>query len=176
MKKIILLLLSIFLSGNLQAQIQQEYVVTNESDTIFGKVIRGTRYDSPSVVIFKIIDNEGKKHDVNPDEVQLIRSFQGSDGDSEIITIEKKYFAKKVLSGRITMYRTVETEHYYVSKNNKDLELIFFGGATSPKIAHSEIRALIKDNRAVAKEFDKLSGTEKNIFYILKKYNSLYKD
>ncbi len=49
-----------------------------------------------------------------------------------------------------------------------------FGGFGSRKKAHSQIRNLVKDNPQILKEFDLLKGSEKNILYIIKKYNESY--
>ncbi len=46
--------------------------------------------------------------------------------------------------------------------------MVFLSG----KKAHAQVRLLIEDNSKILKEFDSLKGSERNIMYIIKKYNN----
>ncbi|MCR8666201.1 hypothetical protein NO995_00760 [Aestuariibaculum sp. M13] len=163
--------LSLFINANSQ---NNEYIVTNSNDTIYGKVIRGTNYLNPSIVTFKLIDENDNKLLINPSEVNTIRSIDGLDGDCTIRTVFDKFFIKEIINGRIKVYQLVDNAFFYTSKDNGQITIADFGGFGSRKKAHSQIRDLIKDNPQILIEFDKLKGSAKNIFYIIEKYNESY--
>ena len=100
---------------------EKEYIVTNNNDTIFGKVIRGTNYLNPTKVTFKIKNKKGKKTLINPSEVKTIRSMRGIDGDCYISTIYDKWFIKKIINGRITVYQLIGGVVFYVSKDDSKI-------------------------------------------------------
>ncbi|WP_299765654.1 hypothetical protein [uncultured Dokdonia sp.] len=173
MKYHIILLLIILSYRGVYSQ-EKEYLVTNDNDTIYGKIIRGTNYLNPSKTIFKIKDKEGKKHLINPAEVKVLRSLKGVDGDCIIRTVYGTFFIKKIIHGRINVFQMIDNVFYYTSKDNEKIKAADFGGFGSRKKAHAEIRTLIKDNPKILKEFDSLKGSAKNILYIIKKYNQFY--
>lgn len=153
----------------------QEYIITKANDTIYGKVIRGTKMFNPSKVFFKIKDENGKKSVIEPSEVKLIRSLNGVDGDCIIKPIYDEWFIKEIISGRITVYQRVDGTSFFVSKDNSrimatDIGWFFAGGK-----AHAQIRPLLIDNPVILREFDTLKGTEYNIKYIIEKYNKAEK-
>jgi len=150
---------------------EREYIVTNDNDTIYGKVIRGTNYLNPSIVKFKIKDEEGNKSLINPAEVKIIRSIKGVDGDCLIVTIYDIWYLKEIIDGKIKVYQLIDGILFFTSKNESDIESVDFGGFYSRKKGHSQIRPLIEDNPIILKEFDSLKGSQKNILYIIKKYN-----
>lgn len=154
---------------------EKEYIVTKEDDTIYGTIIRGTNYLNPSKVVYKILDEHGKKHLINPSEVKTIRSINGVDGNCVIKTIYDKYFIKEIIDGRIKVFQSIESVIFYLSKDDEEIMLADFGGFGSRKKAHSQIKTLVKDNAKILSEFDSLKGSEKNILYIIEKYNEFYK-
>jgi len=154
---------------------EKEYIVTNNNDTIFGKVIRGTNYLNPTKVTFKIKNKKGKKTLINPSEVKTIRSMRGIDGDCYISTIYDKWFIKKIINGRITVYQLIGGVVFYVSKDDSKIVSTDIGWFFSGKKAHAQVRLLIEDNSEILKEFDSLKGSERNIMYIIKKYNNAEK-
>lgn len=153
---------------------EKEYIVTTENDTIYGKIIRATKHLNPSKVVYKIKDEQGKKYLINPSEVKTIRSINGVDGNCVIKTIYDKFFIKEIIDGRIKVFQSIESVIFYLSKDEEEIMLADFGGFGSRKKAHSQIRNLVKDNPQILKEFDLLKGSEKNILYIIKKYNESY--
>ena len=154
---------------------EKEYIVTNNNDTIFGKVIRGTNYLNPTKVTFKIKNKKGKKTLINPSEVKTIRSMRGIDGDCYISTIYDKWFIKKIINGRIKVYQLIDGVIFYVSKDDSQIVSTDIGWFFSGKKAHAQVRLLIEDNSEILKEFDSLKGSERNIMYIIKKYNNAEK-
>jgi len=154
---------------------EKEYIVKNNNDTVYGKVIRGTNFFNSSKVVFKIKNEEGKKTLIKPSEVKTIRSFKGVDGDCYITTIYDKWFIKRIIKGRINVYKLIDGVIYFVSKDNSEIVSTDIGWFFSGKKAHSQIRPLIEDNLVILKEFDSLKGTEKNIAYIIEKYNNAEK-
>lgn len=169
-----ILSLILFLSTNTSAQ-EKEYIVRNNNDTIYGKVKRGTNHLNPSKIIFKIKDEQGKKRLIKPNEVKIIRSLNGVDGDCVIKTIHDKFFIKKIIDGRIEVFQWIDNPIFYTSKDGGELKLADFGGFGSRKKSHSQIRSLIDDNPKILKEFDVLKGSVKNILNIIEKYNTNYK-
>lgn len=154
---------------------EKEYMVTNNNDTIYGKVIRGTNYLNTSKVIFKIKDDNGKKTIIKPSEVKTIRSIKGVDDNCYITTIYDEWFIKRVINGRIKVYQLIDGVIFFVSKDDSEIVSTDIGWFFSGKKAHSQVRSLIEDNPEILKEFDSLKGTEKNIMYIIEKYNNAEK-
>ena len=154
---------------------EKEYIVTNSNDTIYGTVKRKfDLLDRPGVdYIFR--DEQGKKTQVDPAEIRLIRSLDGVDGNSYIATAYGRWFAKRIIEGRIEVYQTVDSTVFYLSKDGSDLEFKDFGGFGSRKKAHAEVRPLFVDNPVILEEFDTLKGSHANILYIIQKYNDFGK-
>ncbi len=146
----------------------------NNNDTIYGKVVRGTNYSNPSKVVFKIKDSKGKKSLINPKEVKLIKSNKGVDGECIIRTIYDDWFIKKIIDGRIKVYQLIDGVLFYTSKDGGEIKSTDFGGFNSRKNTHLQISLLIDDNPDILKEFDLLEGSQKNILYIIEKYNTYY--
>lgn len=152
---------------------EEEYIVTNTNDTIYGNVIRGTDFWDTSKVIFKIKDQKGKKTRIDPGQVKIIKSFKGVDGDCILYSIYNHWFAKKIIDGRIKVYQTINGILNFVSKDDSSMQSTEIG-LFSRRKAHAEVCLLIEDNSAILKEFNTLKGSAKNIFYIIKKYNASY--
>lgn len=154
---------------------EKEYIVTNSNDTIYGTLKRKfDLLDRPGVnYIFR--DEQEKKRQLDPAEIKLIRSLDGVDGNSYIATAYGRWYAKRIIEGRIEVYQTVDSTIFYVSKDGSDLEFKNFGGFGSRKTAHAEIRPLFVDNPEILEEFDTLKGSHANILYIIQKYNDFHK-
>jgi hypothetical protein len=166
-----LIIIALFVSFKSVAQ-EKEYIVTNDNDTIYGKVTRGTNWLNTSEVIYKIKDSEGKKTRINPSEVRMIRSLKGADGDCFIVTIYDKWFLKKIMAGRINVFQLVDGVILYVSKDGSDITSTDIGWFFSSKKAHSQIRPLLEDHPTILREYDSLKGTTKNILQTIEKYNA----
>jgi hypothetical protein len=165
-----ILLIFLFTSTLNNAQ-EREYVVTNNNDTIYGKVTRSSSLINPSKIKFKIKDDKGQKNIFKPSEIKLVRSIKGIDGNSIIVTIYDRWFLKRIINGKIKVYLLLDGALFFVSKNNFKIKSTDIGGFFSRKKAHSQIRPLIEDNLNILNEFDLLEGSEKNILYIIEKYN-----
>lgn len=174
MKFYIILSLILFSLTTAHSQ-EKEYLVTNNNDTIYGKIIRGTNYLNPSKIVFKIKTEQGKKTKINPSEVKIIRSLKGVDGNCIIRTVYNQIFIKEIINGRIKVFVNISTPLFYISKDGGEIEFADFGGFGSRKKVHSQIRTLVKDSPEILKEFDSLKGTRKNIMYIIEKYNNAEK-
>ncbi|WP_152611546.1 hypothetical protein [Psychroserpens damuponensis] len=172
--KTIILLFNIFFFTVCMAQ-EREYAVTKKGDTLFGKITRANSFLNPSKVTFKIKDLEGNRKILNPNEVETIQSLKGVDGQCIIKTVYNKWFVKLLVDGKIKVYQLVDGLIYYTSKGTSEIRSNDFGGFNNRKESHSRIRVLIHDNPKLLKEFDTLEGTEKNILYIIEKYNQSYK-
>ena len=154
---------------------EKEYIVTNSNDTIYGTLKRKfDLLDRPGVK-YILRDEQGKKRQLDPAEVRILRSLDGADGNSYIATAYGRWYAKRIIEGRIDLYQTVDGNIFYVSKDGSDLEFKNFGGFGSRKNAHAEIRPLFLDNPEILEEFDTLKGSHANILYIIQKYNDFYK-
>ncbi|MDG1730492.1 MAG: hypothetical protein P8K68_13150 [Algibacter sp.] len=165
-----LLIFTLFLPFFFFSQ-EKEYIVTNNNDTIYGKVIRRTNYLNTRKVIFKIKDENGKKTRIDPSEVKTIRSIKGLDGNCYITTIYGKWFLKKIIDGRIKVYQLIDGVIIFVSKDNSEIVSTDVGWFFSGKKAHEQIRPLLEDDEEVLKQFDSISGNYKNIMSVIKKYN-----
>ena len=150
---------------------QREYIVTNNNDTIYGKIIRGNNFLNPSKVFFKIKDEKGKKTLINPSETKAIRSLKGVDGDCFIVTIYDEWFLKKIIDGRIKVYQLIDGVLMYVSKDDSKIMSTDIGLFFTRKKSHAQIRPLLEDNEEILKEYDTLEGSIKNIFQMIEKYN-----
>lgn len=175
MKCLITLSLILFTIAYSNAQ-EKEYVVRKTNDTIYGKLTRESNILNPSIIYFKIKDELGNKHLLKPSEVKTIRSLNGVDGNCIIKTVYDKFFIKKIVAGRIEVFQMLDNAIFYISKDNIEIKSVDFGGFESRKKSHAQIRPLIINNSEILKEFDTLKGSEKNILYIIKKYNSHYID
>lgn len=154
---------------------EKEYIITNNNDTIYGKVIRGNNFLNPSKVIFKIKNKEGKKTVIKPNEVKAIRSIKGIDGNCHITTIYDKWFIKRIIDGRIKVYQLIDGVLIFVSKDDSKIVSTDIGWFFAGKKAHAEVRSLIVDNPEILKEFDTLRGNQDNCMYIIEKYNNAEK-
>jgi len=154
---------------------EKEYIITNNNDTIYGKVIRRTNFINPSKVNFKIKNKNGKKILINPSEIKTIRSIKGLDGDCYITTIYDEWYIKRIIDGRIKVFQLIDGTIFYVSKDDSEIVSTDIGSVFSGKKAHSQVRPLIEDKPEILKEFDSLKGTQKNIMYIIEKYNNAEK-
>ncbi|UOY05511.1 hypothetical protein L0P88_16340 [Muricauda sp. SCSIO 64092] len=154
---------------------EKEYVVTKGGDTLYGIVSRATKFLNPSKVIFKIKILEGDKKLLDPSEIKTIRSFKGVDGDCTIKTAYDKWFVKMIIDGRIKVYQLIDGVIFFTSKDNSEIVLTDFGGFNSRKESQTRIKSLVQDNAKILKEFDTLKGTQKEILYIIEKYNNLEK-
>lgn len=163
------------LTANVSLAQEREYIVTNNNDTIYGELTRGTNFLNPSEVRFNFRDEQGNKNSISPAGVKAIRSLNGVDGDCFIATVYDRWFIKRIIDGRIKVYRLIDGALFYTSKNDSVIHYTEFGGFSSRKKGHAEIRPLIEDNPLILKEFDSLKGSEANILYIIEKYNSEYK-
>lgn len=151
---------------------EREYIVTNSNDTIYGEISRGIKILNTSETKFNFKDENGNKSTVNPAEVKTLRSLNGVDGDCFIATVYDRWFAKRIIDGKIKVYLSLDAALFYTSKNDSDIRYTEFGGFSSKKKAHAQIRPLIEDNPEILKEFDSLKGSEAKILYIIKKYNN----
>lgn len=170
----LLILISLLISFKSVSQ-EQEYIVNNSNDTIYGKIIRGTNWLDTSDVIFKFKGNNGKKKLIDPSDIKTIRSLKGTDGDCFIITIYDKWYLKNIIDGRIQVYQLVDGVIFYVSKDDSEIMSTDIGWPLSREKAHSQIRPLIEDNPSILKEYDSLEGSSKNILRIIEKYNTSQK-
>jgi len=163
-------ILSFSLSFQSKAQ-EKEYAVTNTNDTIYGKIIRYSSFFDPHDYKFKIKDENGDKTLLEAFDVKLIRSLKGVDGDSYIFPCYNKFFVKRVINGKISLYHSLNPPLVCISKGNSTIEATDIGGFFSREKSHSQIRPLLEDNPEILKEFDTLEGSAKNIYYIIEKYN-----
>lgn len=168
-----LLFILCFIAKNIAQE--KEFIVTNDNDTIYGKVVRGTNFLNPSKVVFRIKDEQGHKTRIDPKEVKTIRSIKGVDGNCIIKTIYDVWFAKRIIDGRIEVFQLIDGVMFFTSKGGGNIKRADFGGFGSRKKAHSQIRLLINDNAEILKEFDVMKGSAKNILNIIQKYNNSYK-
>lgn len=171
----IYLLILFFLSFHTFFAQEKEYIVTNSNDTIYGTVKRKVDLLVMPGVKYMFKDEQGNKTEVDPEWIRFIRSLDGVDGDSYIATAYGKWFAKRIIEGRIEVYQAVDSSVFFTSKDGSDLEFKEFGGFASRKIGHEEVRPLLVDNPVILQEFDSLEGSSANILYIIKKYNNFGK-
>ncbi|WP_418509350.1 hypothetical protein [Corallibacter sp.] len=166
--------LLMFFCGYYAVSQNREYVVTKNNDTIYGKLMRTSSIINPSKIGYVIKDMNGEKHDLHPKDVKLLRSLKGVDGDCVILPYNDDFFIKEIISGRICVYQHIDNVIYLVSKDGGKITYIDSGLFWSPKKAHAQIRALIMHNSEILKIFDSMKGSEKNVFYIINKYNAVY--
>lgn len=160
------------LAFNYASAQEREYIVTNYGDTIYGKVTRGMNLFKSAEVILNLEDEEGHKQVINPAKVKTVRSFDGVDGDSFITTIHDQWFIKRIVDGRIKIYKWMDAAVLFISKDDSEITSAEFGGLFNRKKSHEQVRALIQDNPSILAEFDTMKGSERNIFYIIEKYNN----
>lgn len=165
---------------NSRAQ-NQEYIITFDNDTIYGKVrVNG----------LKFIDKNRNKSAIKPDEVSEFYSIDGLTGNNGhfesvfVMYDSERSFLKRIINGRIKMFSLTiyfRTEFginseitYYLSKNDSEVTTTDIGKLFSRKKSHKQVREFIADNNEILKEFDGMKGSEKNIRYIIEKYNKYY--
>ena len=173
MKNLSILITFLSIVHSLSAQ-EKEYFVTKNNDTVYGEISRGINFIKPHPVQYFLKDEQGTKIAINPAAVKLIRSLDGVDGDSFLAPFYDRGFAKRIIDGKIQLYVSVDAAVFYTSKNGSAIHYVEMGGFSRKK-AHAEIRPLLEDNPQILKEFDTLTGTERNIRYIIEKYNSFEK-
>ncbi len=154
---------------------EREYIVTKSKDTIYGSVTRGTKIFNPAEVKLKFKDEAGNESVIDPAEVKTIRSLNGVDGDSFISTIHDQWFVKRIVDGRIKIYKFMDVALLFISKDDSEITSAEFGGFSPRSKGHAQIKELIKDNPEISMEFDTMKGSEKNILYIINKYNEVEK-
>ncbi|MDX1545329.1 MAG: hypothetical protein R3214_15455 [Christiangramia sp.] len=164
----IFLLLSIINKNIAQ---EREYIVTRENDTVYGKITRGINYFNTAEVKYNIRDEKGDKSSIDPGEIAMIRSYDGVDGDCVIVPVYDRWYIKRIIDGEIKVYQLVDGIPFFISKNGSELKSVDFGGLNSRKEAHTQIRPLIEDKPLILEEFDSMQGSQKNILYIIQKYN-----
>lgn len=150
---------------------EKEYIVTNSNDTIYGKLTRSINYLNTSEIRFKIKDDNGNKNLINPSEVRILRSIDGVDGDCYIATIYDKWFLKRIINGKIKVYQLVDGILFFTSKDDSEINSTDFGGFNNREYSLDRIRPLIEDNSIILEEFNSMKGSQKNILYIIEKYN-----
>ncbi|WP_155827790.1 hypothetical protein [Gillisia sp. JM1] len=154
---------------------EKEYIVTNRNDTIYGKITRAINYLNTSEIRYKIKDEKGNNDLINPSEVKIIRSIDGVDGDCFIATIYDKWFLKRIINGRIKVYQLVDGVLFFTSKDDSEIKSTDFGGLNARENGLNRIRPLIEDNPIILEEFNSMKGSQKNILYIIEKYNDYAK-
>lgn len=169
----LLLIFNIIFLINAFAQQNNEYYITKSNDTIFGKIIRTNKFLNPDKLIFKIKDSLGKKKEIEHDNLKLIRSLKGIDGDSYIYPVYEDWYVKKIIDGKICLYILVDGSIYFISKDASKLKSTSIGGFFSRKKAHAEIEPYISDNSKILEKFKLIKATENNIISIIKEYNTL---
>ncbi len=174
MRNLIIFVITFLLIAHTHSAQEREYFVTKNNDTVYGEISRGFNLIKPNPVQYFLKDEQGNKIAINPATVKLIRSLDGVDGDSFIAPVYDRAFAKRIIDGRIQLYLSVDAAVFYTSKNGSTIQYAEMGGFSRKK-AHAEIRPLLEDNPEISKEFDTLQGSERNIRYIIEKYNSFEK-
>jgi len=154
---------------------EKEYFITNDNDTIYGEISRSINILNTAEVRFKIEDEYGNKSLINPSEIKLIKSIDGVDGDCVIATIYDQWFLKRIINGKIKVYQLVDGILFFTSKDNSEITSTDFGGFNTRENSLNRIRPLIEDNPTILEEFSSMKGTQKNILYIIQKYNNLNK-
>lgn len=165
-------IISFFLLSIQAISQEKEYIITNDNDTIYGKIGRSTNYLNTAEVRYKIKDEAGNKYIIDPAEVKLIRSLKGVDGDCVIATVYDEWFIKRIINGRIKVYQLVDGILFFTSKEGSDIVSNDFGGLNKREDSKDRIRPLIQDDPAILEEFNSLKGSQKNILYIIQKYNN----
>jgi len=152
---------------------QEEYMVTNENDTIYGEISRSLNLLNTAKVGYKIKSADGRKSRIDPAKIKFIRSLDGVDGDCIIAPIYDEWFVKRILDGRIKVYQLVDGIVFFTSKDDSDIILNDFGGLNNREDSMDRIRPLIEDNSVILQEFNSLKGSQRDIIYIIEKYNKL---
>jgi len=150
---------------------EEEYFVTNSNDTIFGKISRSTNLLNTAEVRFKIKDSNGNKSRIDPANIKFIKSLDGVDGDCIIATVYDRWYIKRIIDGRINVYQLVDGIIFYTSKGDSDITSTDFGGLNKREDSMDRIRPLIEDNPIILQEFNSMKGSQKDILYIIEKYN-----
>lgn len=164
--------LILFISSNCLAQ-EEEYIVTNSNDTVFGKITRSTNLLNTAEVRYKIKDINGNKSLIDPGKVKFIKSLDGVDGDCIIATVYDRWFIKRIINGRIKVYQLVDGIIFFTSKDGSEIVSNDFGGFNRREDSMDRIRPLIEDNAVILEEFNSMKGSQKDIIYIIEKYNDL---
>lgn len=150
---------------------EKEYIVTNRNDTVYGTITRAINYLNTAEVRYKIKDEYGNNDLIDPAEVKIIRSINGVDGDCFIATIYNEWFLKIIISGKINVYQLVDGVLFFTSKDDSEMKSTDFGGFNTRENGLNRIRPLIEDDPIILEEFNSLKGSQKNILYIIQKYN-----
>lgn len=153
------------------ANAQQEYVITKDDDTIYGKVSRRDDFFNPRAVRFKIKTEAGEKIKLEAKDLKAVKTADGLDGEAYFIPLNDKEYVKQVLEGRINLYLYSEVYVYMVSKAGQPMQSAAFGLIGKRKKAKAQVIDLIRDNKEVLKEFETMKPNINQIIAILKKYN-----
>jgi hypothetical protein len=156
MKKIYLILLLIC-SVSINAQ-NKDYIITNELDTIYGKVKRanfGILKFKKGETIIKYITIEDKITEYySSGKAQL---FEVVKTPKEMGVNSEKIFMLKIVNGKIKLFAnyTQSGNSYFISKDNSNLEYLYGGWHLKLKTNSSKIlRKYISDNEKVLKKFN----------------------
>lgn len=169
------LLLFIF-SFNIRSQ---DYIVTEEMDTIFGKI---DKIEANRARITSQADN--KKVALNSDQINSVY-IEGEHAHyrSKLLPGKKKqiWLLKEIISGRISIYaRTLivttgsgmsDFQNYYLEKDNGELHKIPTDFLSSGESTRQNLKQLMVDDILVQEELDTLTMNAKNIGFIINKYN-----
>ena len=181
-KKIIILFL---FSIPIQLIAQKDYAITIENDTIYGKIISSfgeKKIKTKNGKILISVENykayykkKGKKH-----FEAIVYPLQYNTGEL--------FFEQRLVSGEISLYESVHSESVTFDPNNTQFahsktstylyvlkgylpSILSTNGMFQSNKRHKKVLSLISDNSKLAEKFKTMSGSIKNIKYILTEYN-----
>lgn len=148
-----------------------EYYITKSDDTIYGKITRRANWLQPNQMGFNIKPEHSKKIDIAIEDVKIIRSFKGVDGNCIIITIYDKWYLKQTISGKINVFVLLDGSLVFVSKMDSEPMVTDIGVPFLGEKAKAQIRPLLVDNLGILRDFDEQNASAKNLLTAIKKYN-----
>ena len=80
---------------------------------------------------------------------------------------------KRIINDKIKVYQLVDGVLFFTSKDNSEIESTDFGGLDTCENGLNRIRPLIEDNPIIIEEFNSMKESQKNILYIIEKYNDM---
>lgn len=193
--KVIILLVAVTISSMVNGQLnfKKGYIITNDNDTVYGKIDDGGSTRNARVCLFK--EGKGKKVvKYRPGQIQAYRMTDDKYYASKVIEIKdnpKPVFLEVVVKGEVNLYHHWKNKNmaYYIEKNGKLIGLFNEVGLLTPnsvdetvllygdsyvvrnRLYLDSLRAVFKDSKNIHDRVEMVKYKESELAEITTDYN-----